>query len=272
LIAGGQRRMAELGWDEARTKAGLGLLLTALSDQPGLTRQEIAAQLRTARLPYEGQATVHLLYRAAVEGLLCAGPEREKKPTYVRWENWTGPLAPRARPEALARLARRYLAAYAPAGPKDLAAWSGLPVGEARQAWDLIADKLVEIHPGGDTFWMLKDQLPWLDEIDQAEPVVRLLPRFDTYLLGYASRDLAVDLAYAKRIHPGGGILHPALLSDGRVLGTWKTVRRRTALEVAVEPFQELPGAIFPGLEAEVADLGRFLEVEAALRMIPAGC
>jgi len=240
----------------------------ALQESGGLTRREIIHLLKEEGLPHEGQAPMHLLYRAALEGMLCAGPNRGKEPTYVLWDSWLGKSQPRRRQTALADLARRYLQAYAPAGPKDLASWSGLKLGEARQAWQLNAEQLVEVEAAREPAWLLKSQLAWLEELEadeDAPPQVRLLPRFDTYLLGYASRERAVDPAYARRIHPGGGIINAALLVDGRARGTWKSKKRRGRLEVQVEPFEELAEDWLAGVEAEVADIGRFLGIEAVL-------
>ena len=42
--------------------------------------------------------------------------------------------------EALATLGRRYLAGYGPAGPEDLARWSGLPITACRRALAAVAD------------------------------------------------------------------------------------------------------------------------------------
>ncbi len=197
---------------------------------------------------------MHLLYRAALEGMLCAGPNRGRQPTYVLWESWLGQPRPRPRSEGLAELARRYLQAYAPAAARDLASWSGLKLGEARQAWQLIAGECVPVQAAGKPSWLLQSQLPWLEEVlaegSQTVPQVRLLPRFDTYLLGYASRELAVDPAYARRIHPGGGILNAALLVDGQAQGAWQVRRRRNRLEVQVEPFVPLADGLLPLIEA----------------------
>jgi len=115
--------------------------------------------------------------------------------------------------------------------------------------------------------WMLKTRAAWLDEPHTADRVVCLLPGFDIYLLGYQKRDLAVPQQHAKRINAGGGILHPALLVDGRAVGTWKSLRKKNHLEVIVEPFDQLEPEVYPGLEAEVADLARFLEVKASLQV-----
>jgi hypothetical protein len=94
---------------------------------------------------------------------------------------------------------------------------------------------------------------------------VRLLGRFDDYLLGWRGRDLILDPRHARRIQAGGGWIHPAVVVDGRVVGTWRARRAGDRLEVSVEPFGRLPAGSRPGLEAEVADLGRFLGVEARL-------
>lgn len=265
FITADRRRMSQLGWDEERTAAGIRLLTEALAKGGGLTRLEIINLLKENSLPFEGQAPVHLLYRAALEGRLCAGPDRGKKASYVLFEDWLGKPKPLPRPAALAKIARRYLAAYAPARPEDLASWSGLKIGEARQAWKLIGGELVEVEVAGQPARMLKTQLPWLDELTYDPPLVRLLPRFDTYLLGYADRELAVESAYARRVHPGGGVVNAALLVNGRVLGMWRTSRRKGRLEVAVEPFAALPGELQPLIEAEVADLGRFIGEEVVL-------
>src|SRR4030067_550908 len=77
-------------------------------DPPVRARLEVAALRQAKRLPYAGQATVHLLYRAALEGLLCIGELRGSKPTYVSFESWTGGLQPVPSDDALSRLALRY--------------------------------------------------------------------------------------------------------------------------------------------------------------------
>jgi hypothetical protein len=272
LINAGRRRLEELGWDEGRTEAGLRLLQSALRDRSGLTRPQIAQLFKENGLPAEGQAPIHLIYRATLEGRLCYGPDREGAPTFVSCESWLPDPQPLSRSEALACLARRYLGGYGPAGPEDLARWSGLGSGEARKAWGLIAAEIVTVKTAeGETLWLLKEQaeaaLPWLDElVDRAKtPSVRLLPRYDTYWLGYVERALALDPAFAKRVHPGGGVIHPVLLVEGQARGNWKTRRRKGVLEVQVQPFESLPDEALPPLEAEAADLGRFLGERATL-------
>jgi hypothetical protein len=269
FMAGDQRRMAELGWDDERSLHGMRVLREALSEKGALTREEITTLLMANGLPYQGQATIHLIARAAWEGILCQGPDRGKQPTFVSFEGWVGAARAMPRAAALAELARRYLAAYAPATPEDLASWSGLKRSVAREAWQLIEDQLIPVETSLGPMALLNSQLPWIDEVQDNPPVVRLLPKYDTYLLGYASRDLIVEPAYAKHIHPGGGLIYPTLMVDGRLLGIWTAKLRRVALEVTVETFKSLADEILPLLELEVDSLGRFLGAKADLKIKP---
>jgi hypothetical protein len=54
---------------------------------------------------------------------------------------------------------------------------------------------------------------------------VRLLPRFDGWLLGHRDRSLIVREEHDAAVRPGGGILAATLVVDGRVEGTWKLDR-----------------------------------------------
>jgi hypothetical protein len=104
------------------------------------------------------------------------------------------------RDAALGELARRYLRGHAPAADIDLAAWSGLPLRDARRGLERAGD-VASPAPG---------RIP-----------PRLLPAFDPYLLGWKDRSFAVPDALAKQVHPGGGILRAVVTDDGLVTGTW---------------------------------------------------
>ncbi len=267
LIVSHQARFRQLGWDAENSRLGLRLLESALQEQPELSRIQVAALLEAQHLPNAGQATVHLLYRAALDGILCAGALRGGKPTYVSFERWAGGFQPVPVDEALSRLALRYLAAYAPARPADLASWSGLKSAQAKRAFELVADRLVQVEYDGQVGWMLESQESWLDEawLDEAwpsQPLVRLLPRFDTFLMGYASRDFMVSPEHARRINAGGGILHPVLLVDGQALGTWSMQLKARLLKISLSPFEEMPDSLLPFIEQEAQDLMRFLELD----------
>ena len=271
FIAGGRRRRAELGLDEDTYARGVRALRDVLSNQGPLTRDELIAQLALRGIRLVGQARPYLLQRAALEGIICLGPLRGAEPTYVLLSDWVDQehrVHPLSEVAAHAELSRRYLKAYGPAAPQDQAAWSGMPLSKIRAAWQHIADQLIEVEVASSPAWMLQACAAWLDEPPAPTPIVRLLPRFDIYLLGYQNRDLSVPPRYAKRVNAGGGLLNPTVLVDGRAVGTWKNMRQKNHLDMVVEPFDYLAPEVQPGLEAEVTDLARFLGEKATLHVM----
>ncbi|MHB8598755.1 MAG: winged helix DNA-binding domain-containing protein [Ktedonobacteraceae bacterium] len=271
FIAGDRRRRVELGLDEVTCARAIQIIREVLASQGPLTRAELVEQLAIHGIRLEGQARPHLLGRAALEGVICFGPNRGAEPTYVLLSDWldqkdTG--YPLSEDTAYRELTRRYLHAYGPATPEDQAAWSGMSLSKTRATWQYLADELLEVNIAGSPAWMLTSHAAWLDELSPSTSIVHLLPCYDTYLLGYQNRDLAVPREFAKRINAGGGIVHPTLLIDGQVVGIWKGQQQKNHLNVQIEPFDSLASEIYPGLEAEMADIGRFLGVGASLQIM----
>lgn len=268
LIAASARRRAALGLDEDLCARGIRAIRDMLTACGPLTRAELVDRLTARGIHLVGQARPHLIRRAALEGIVCFGPDRGAEPTYVLLDDWVDRGRTVSRDAALAELARRYLAAYGPAEVEDLAAWSGIGIREARIGWEQITDELIAMQTADNVAWILKERALWLDEPPLAHPpFVRLLPRYDTYLLGYRDRGLIVAPQFARCINAGGGIVHPKLLADGRAVGTWSGTRRRDGLAVVVKPFDDLAPEVRPGIEAEVADVGRFLGMNAMLHI-----
>jgi hypothetical protein len=240
--ASSMRRLRQLGV-VADLDDAVRVVDRAMAGQGPLTKAELGERLAKAGLPAEGQAIVHLAGLGARAGLVVLGPDRGGKATYVHAADWLGAPVPTMtdRERALTELVRRYRLAHDPAEPADLAAWSGLPLTEITAAWRT-ADQSGEA-PGGD--------------------VVRLLPGYDEYLLGWRTRP--VTERYAKKVHPGGGMLRASLNVNGRLAGTWSTRRTAREIRVFVEPFEALPNQIRVSLETEAADVGRFLGIPATL-------
>jgi hypothetical protein len=262
FVAGDHRRREELGLSEEVCIKGMRIMREVLADEGALTRAELVERLAARGVTLEGQARPHLLARAALEGLICLGPDRGTEPTYVLLSDWIGDEPTKdalSEDVAHAELTRRYLSAYGPATPEDQASWSGLSISKTRAAWQGITDELLEVETAKSPAWMLKTQAAWLEELMSSVTIVRLLPRYDTYLLGYQKRDLVVLSQFAKRVNAGGGIVHPTVMVDGRIVGTWKSKRVKNQMVVMVEPFEQVAPEVFRGIEAEIEDVGRFL-------------
>jgi hypothetical protein len=263
-VAADASRRAALGLDGPTCTAALTALPRILADESPLSRADLVDRLagRGVAINPKGQAPAHLMLYAAAHGVLCRGPDLNGgEPGYVLLDEWApaGPGAALDADAALAELARRYIAGYGPATDADLANWSGLPLGDARRGLAAAAGELTEIAEG---FFVRRGARR---PRRAAAPLVRLLGAFDSYLLGYRDRAPALEPRYARRIQAGGGIIHPAVLVDGRVAGTWRLRRSGGSAAVAVQPFEPLDPALLPAAEAEAADLGRFLGLDTRL-------
>ena len=260
------RRYAQLGLDEATCARSTGLLRQFLADGPQ-TRAQLKASLAAEGILVEGQACPHLLRRAALEGALVCVPRSSSRPDYRLFA-----CAPSAtthdEPKNRLLLTRRYLHSFGPAAAADLARWSGLSLGLARAGFDALAAELTPLSAAGQPAFLLNEHLPWLDAPVQRS--LHLLPAFDALLLSHVDRTLILPQNVSHHIHPGGGIIRPALLLDGVTRGRWQLKRSRRAVTISVTPFVELPPARLPELEAEVADVGRFLGQTATLQLEPA--
>ena len=181
FVAGDRRRREELGLSEDVCARSMHIIRNVLADQGPMTRAELVEQLSKDGIHLEGQARPHLLARAALEGLICFGPDRGAEPTYVLLKDWidqkhTGRSL--SEDEAYAELTRRYLSAYGPATPGDQVAWSGLPLNKTRAAWQRIEGELLEVETAKSQVWILKTQATWLDELSAPTTTCSLIATF----------------------------------------------------------------------------------------------
>lgn len=268
FIKAGERRRRQLGLDDDTCRRGADAIERALTGSPPLRRAQLVERLAGAGVPLDAksQAPAHLVAYAAMRGVICRGPEVEHDdPTYVLLDTWVGASPSWDRDHALRELARRYLTGHGPATVIDFATWSGLPAADARKAFAQLVDELVEVSAAGQRMVALAGAA--LAPPTSGPP--RLLGPFDPYLLGYRGRDLILDQAHRKRIHAGGGMIQPAVLVGGRVLGTWRLRRGGQQTAVVAEPFTTLPTGSREGLRAEADDIGRFLGIDVSFEVIP---
>jgi Winged helix DNA-binding domain len=239
------RRLRQEGVSEAGAERALKTIERALAEEGPLTRVELRERLDSADVGTEGQAMIHLLFLAAVRGLVVRGPMVGKQHAYVLVREWLGKPEPVDRERGLAELARRYLVGHQPATARDLAKWAGLPLRDARAGLEAIAAELEEGEDG----------LLRLAKRSEPEPLPspRLLGAFDPVLLGWTSREdiLGPHTDLVTR----NGIFHPFAMAGGKAVAKWGF----PAGEVKLQPLQPLPAKTAAALEADAAAVTRFL-------------
>jgi hypothetical protein len=268
-LAGNARRLSQEGVSPDAAERAVAVVEAALADEGPLTRAELADRIAARGTRTEGQATPHLLMLAALRGIVVLGPVRGDRQAFALAHDWLGDASRRKRSgprrgaapttpsgvdrdAALAELARRYLAAHGPATDADLAAWAGLPLGDARTGLSAIASELADAGRHGLVDLAARDAAP-----ESIPP--RLLPAFDPYLLGWKDRGFAVPERYAKRVHPGGGMLRATATVDGLVVGTWTLPRGEPKLDLLSRVTRAAAGA----LQAEAEEIAAFVATSA---------
>lgn len=227
-IAAAAGRHRQLGLEEADFNRARDLLLAALQGGRQLRREALYGVLEAGGIATAGQRGIHVLGRLAQEGLLCFGVREGKQQRFVLLDEWLPPTPTRPRDEALAELSRRYFSSHGPAALADFSWWAGLTLAEARAGVESARSHLLSEVIGGQTTWRSASAPP---PAALLPPV--LLPAFDEYLVGYKNRDAVLDPAFVKAINAGGGLLNPAIVIDGQVVGVWKRTLKKTAVVVS---------------------------------------
>jgi hypothetical protein len=250
LLTSNSRRLRQEGVAEAAAEKGVGVIEKALVEEGPQTRPQLRERLDAAGVPTAGQALVHLLFLATLRGSAVRGPMVGQEHAFVLVRDWLGEQGPVDREQALAELARRYLAGHAPADERDLARWAGLPLRDARAGLKAIAKQLVERDDG--LVELKKTPPPAL------LPPPRLLGPFDPVLLGWVSREEIVGPH--KMLVTSNGIFRPFAMVNGRAVATWRLAGGKLTIEHLGKVKQKDAAA----LEADAARVLEFLGAQRA--------
>lgn len=246
LRRGNERRLEQEGVSPAAAERGVAAIVRALGDDGPMTRAQIRAVLERVDVRTAGQALVHILFKATLDGLIIRGPMMNGHHGFVLVADWLGERPKLDRGVALAELARRYFSAHGPANEQDLSRWAGLPLRDVRVGLSAIAAELHQ-RPDG-----LLD-LPGRAAAELPPP--RLLGPYDPVLLGWCSREFV--LGGAQGIVTVNGLFRPFALVDGRAAGIWTMPNGRVKLSLWDEPSGEVNAA----LARDAADVEAFIDL-----------
>lgn len=148
----------------------------------------------------------------------------ERRPDETKRYRLLAPFAPMAESAAKLELVRRYFTHYGPATLRDAAYFFHWTQSEIKA---LLAKLPVDsAEYGGQTHFFLPTAEPQCDL-----PEVLLLAGFDPLMLGYRKEDNPfLPGEHLRGIFSLAGIVHPAILLHGRVVGRWKEKNGRVEL------------------------------------------
>jgi hypothetical protein len=132
-------------------------------------------------------------------------------------------------------------------------------LSDAKEIWSRLAADIVQVDVEGWKAAVLRKDLSEIEDAVAQKPTVRLLPYFDSFLLGHKERDHIVQRRNHSRVYRAQGWVSPVLLVDGRAKGVWAQTRRGKRLSVRIRLFGPIPRSVSSKLRDEAIDLGRFL-------------
>jgi hypothetical protein len=187
---------------------------------------------------------------------------RTAQVTSTTAEAWLG--RPLARKPSLDDVVLRYLAAFGPAAPADVAAWSRLT--GMREVVDRLRPKLRAFRDERGRELVDLPDAPRPDPETPASP--RFLPEYDNVLLSHADRSRFFP-GNGRRTPAGvAGPIHGSVLHDGLVRGVWRLARAEGDATLAVSLVDRLPKKATAAIAAEGRRLLRLIAEDAEEREV----
>lgn len=244
-----RRRLAQLGVDARRQERALTLAEEALSAGP-LSRTQLIEELERSGIKAGPEARGHLCRLTVAGGAACLGPMSGKQTLLVARGDWLAAQPHADRDNCLAELARRYVGAFGPTTEHDFAKWAGLPLRDIRTGLSLIAGELREV--GAEILALRRRSRR------ATKRIVRLLPAWDTFWMGYRDREFAAPNGRWDKVSDGGGMIAPAALADGTAIARWRAPRRHEDLASVTDWFERPSRSLRTAVDAELQDIARF--------------
>jgi hypothetical protein len=242
------------------------IVARALEGDKRLPRGALYEALEARRIGTGNSRGLHILLWLALEGTICLAGRIGKQHTFALLDEWVPRTEALERDEALAELARRYFTSHGPATLRDFVWWAGITAKDAKSAIDGARKLLTQETIGGQIYWRgLRRASAHRSSARSMTPVVRLLPAFDEYTVGYQDRSLLVA-SLRKREDGGPGMLNPVVVVDGRVLGRWSRTIDKDSVHIRTKLHRALNSAGKTALRVEQERFAAFLDRDVKLR------
>jgi hypothetical protein len=255
VITGSAGRFRRLGIDKSKLGKSKDLIIKALRGGKQCTRPEIYNLMEKSNIPTSNQCGMQILWRMALEGLICNGPRVGKQHTFVLLDEWIPNKRRLDRGEALVELTRRYFRSHGPATIYDFSWWSGLTIKDVRRGIEMIAGDLKKRTIDGQDFWFPDG----IEGKGATAHRLHLLPAFDEYLVAYKDRSAALDQVRMNQVYTTNGIFSSVVITNGKVAGTWKRIVEKNRVVIETSTFDPLSKSRKQAIAREARRYGKFI-------------
>jgi hypothetical protein len=248
-------RHKQLEIDDKLIKKTNSLIEKALTGNKHMTRDELMGVLERAGINARKERSTHLMFCAELDGIVCSGEIRNKEQTYALLRERVPEIKKIGQEEALERLARKYFTSHCPASAADFAWWSGLSLGTARRAIDMIKSDFVSEKAGDITYWVTDSFPAGLPDTN----TIHLLPAFDEYIIAYRDRSASLVFEHHRKAVSDNGVFRPIVVINGIVRGVWKRAIRKDTVLIELSLFHPVNKKELKGIEKAAERYGEYL-------------
>jgi hypothetical protein len=162
--------------------------------------------------------------------------ERRRADLYAAAEHWLGKPGKITEADGIDLLIRRYLGAFGPATPAELANWAGLDPRKVEARLARLKLRHFEAEDGAELLDLPRAPLP----DPETRAPARFLPTWDATLLVHARRTGILPEEHRPKVfNTKTPQSVPTFLVDGRVAGTWSHEKGK----IKTKPFRKLDAA-----------------------------
>jgi hypothetical protein len=252
----------EHGLDAAELSRSQHVLADTVRDGNHCSRKDLAAALEAHGVSTGGMRVGFILMHAEYDEVLISGAMQGKQQTYAAFDERVPPGPDYDEDEALAQLARRYVATRAPVTAKDLAGWASLTLTQARRGLAAIEKECTVIDLDGMTTWAPAGPGPTPPA--RTEPVIDLIQGYDELIMSYSESRRLLAPAGLLPAPDWTSYLH-AILINGELTGHWRYHLGRNSANVEVQLRRRLKADERTALDAAADRYGDYLGVPTTL-------
>jgi len=201
-------------------------IIEKILEHKQLTRQEIMNELNKKNIRTDEFRSIHIMFNAELNGIVCNGSRREKQFTYALLDERVPNGKTYSREESLAELAKRYFTSHGPATVDDFKWWSGLTGADSKKALESVKQLFIMKKIADKEYWFSKNLKPFNKES------LYFLPAFDEFMVSYKERSASISKEHFNAAMTGNGIFKPIIVKNGKVIGIWKRTIKRNDTKI----------------------------------------
>jgi hypothetical protein len=249
-------RHKQLGLNEKILAKSNSIILKALESGKHLTRAEIMSELNKNKIETHDLKSIHLMYHAELNGIVCSGVMKGKNQTYALLEERVKKAKHITREEALAKLAERYFTSHCPATAEDFIWWSGLRITDGKHALEMVKKNFISETIKSKTYWLPDSfSIP-----EKRKSSLYLLPAFDEFIISYKDRTAVLQQEHHAKAFTSNGIFYPAIVMNGKAIGLWKRNIQKDKVILEAEFFKNVSKTVMTSVEKSFNQFGKFVE------------